>query len=789
MQRFVGLLFLVFFAFPLGLSVVGCGHGTATVYCNGEGYGITTGQVDHINLAPTLVATGISLNYGQMGPSSLSASAVDCENNPVTVTHYTYETSDMSIADINPTTGQVCAGSWNRNTGGGIANYTVCTPPASPTNHTAFITATASGGTSNPIEVYIHPAVTGIVLGNTSTSCPTDANHTAGTDPASNCSVCNPNTVGITQTAPVYTGNSCLSQTQTGQLVARVYANGTTNPADNISCQVGPISFSLQGNPSVAAVNANGFITADLPGSALVTATVANASSAVNNGYVSTCPPASIVLTPVNQTPVDGGISVALNTPQELSATVTDTQGKPITGLALTFTSTLPVNFPVTSGTVTPAFPGTATITAACQPPSCNPAPFSQIGYLGNGKPVTSNGLLVTAPGTPSDVLYMGSTNSQYIASEDFTTGQLASPVKLPYVPNSMVISQDGSTIYMGSAGGLETLATGTGAVGGPYQSIQGTVLSVAPNNEYAVITDATRNTVSLVSPSGAVTSSFNGVGTHAEWTPDSSTLYVTTPGNQLLTFSTFVGWESTTISDQTQYNDVAVTVPSYGAYFAGANTTDGRSYCATTTENTGDVPVTTNNVFTPLASVTAVATDRLAATTDGAHILGATVTTTPARLVDLNPALTTSPAQPNGPEVCTTARAGITFNTAYTTHPLTGITASAITGIVPASNSAVAFVTYTGSGGVLPLYAPATGTVTPVALSGGATSAPIAGVFSTDNTTIYAGASGDNLVHIISVTGTTGKESGTINPALPGANGGIATPNLIVSHARRATS
>ncbi len=788
MRRFVCLLVFVLCAMPLGLSMAGCSsHGVSTQYCNGDGFGPTSGQIKTITLASALTATGESLNYGQIG-AQLSATAADCFNNNVAVTRYTFATTDMTIADINPTTGSVCGGSWNRNTGGGIADYTVCTPPAATnTNHSALITASAGGAVSNAIAVYIHAPVTGVVLGVPSTNCTTD--------PATNC--CPVDTNGSTVTAPPYDVTQCLSQNQSGQLIARAYSGGFTDEAHNITCQVGTINFALQSAGNVATIGPQGVATANQPGSSLVTATVSNSSSALNSGFISTCPPASIVLTAVGANAVSTGSStssliIGLNQPQAFTATVLDTKGLPLNGTALQFNSTLPINFPTGSGTVTALFPGSATITAICQPGSCNPAPFSQIGYLGNGKPITSNGITVTAAGTVSTVLYMGSTSSQYVASEDFTTGQLAAPIKLPYTPNSMVISQDGSTIYMGSAGGMMTIATASNTLSGVFQAIQGSVLAVAPNNTDAVFTDPSRGTVSLVTSTGTVSSSFNGVGTRAQWTPDSSTLYVATTGNQLLTYSTFVGWESTTITDepssQPQYSDVAVTVPSVGAYFAGTNT-DGRSYCASTTLAANGPPPTATNTFSPLADVQTVTTDRIAATTDGKHILGATVTSTPAKLVDIAVNFPPPTQTTNNPLICTTLAGAAGFNSTFTTKSLTGFTPTAITGIIPSTNSNVAVVTYTGSGGVVPLYVPGTGAIADVALSGGATTAPVAGVFSTDNSIFYAGTSGDNVVHTIGITGTTGTDTGIITPTLPDANGNPATPNLIVQRARRSTS
>ena len=819
MRQFFAFVGLFLFAMPFGLSIAGCGKKSTVTYCSGNlESGPTTGQVQTITLASNLTVSGESLNYGQIGPG-LSATAEDCTGAAVSVSNLTYGTQDATIADINPATGSICAGTWNRNTGGGIANYTVCTPPpASNTKHTTFIYASASGATSNPVAVYIHAPVAGVVLGNPSSNCTTD--------PASNCAACNPNSVGLNvANYTPYNETSCISQNKSALLSARVY-DAQNN---NITCQVGPVAFALQGSTNVATIDAQGIATANQPGSALITATVSNSSSALNSGFISTCPPASIQLAAANQPAGATSINVALNTAQSFTATVLDTQDNPITGLSLEFNSTLPVNFPASSGAVTPAFPGTATITAVCNPGTCNPAPFSQIGYLGNGKPITSNGITVTAAGTSASVLYIASTpstatvngttvtnaGSQYIESEDFTTGQLSAPIKLPFVPNSMVISQDGTTLYLGSQQGLMTVATASNTLANTFTTVQGTVLAVSPNNAYAVITDPNRQTVSLVTSAGAVFSSFNGVGTHAEWTPDSSTLYVaaTVPASStgtgsastaqpiLLTYSTFTGWESTPL-DQA-YNDVAVTVPSIGAYFAGSPT-EGRSYCSATTvvppgtASTGATLATTTNVFSPIADSQAVLTERLNATTDGKHILGATAHTASGALAaTLQDIAVTFPqttgAPPNetpSPLVCTNpAQPGPTpFQSTVTSHPLTGITAAAVTSVVSASNSTSAFVTYTGLGSVLPLYQPAAGTLTNIPLSGSAT-APVAGVYSSDDTTFYAGTSGDNLVHIITVNGASSKDTGIITPNLQDPNGNVATPNLIAQRVRRTTS
>ncbi|QMV19131.1 hypothetical protein GOB94_10935 [Granulicella sp. 5B5] len=860
-------------ALPVGLSVVGCGHHAATVvYCNGGDSGPATGQIASISLSPTLATTGESLNYTQIG-SALSATAIDCKGASVSVSKWIYATSNMAVADINPSTGQVCAGIWNRNTGGGIQDYTVCqpyaTPPTqaptitlsvpaatgSPVNYTytaanpgalqfiggtvtsitltdsgvtttqtitsgilavqkndvvtvtytaaptinfipngslAYVTATAEGGggaTSNGIAIYVHPVVTGIVLGGATASCTTD--------PGTDC--CPNNTVGTSPSATtgVYTAGKCLSQGQTGQLVARIYANGGTSPADNVTCSVGHISYSPLSS-GIVTIDENGIATANLPGSTLITANVSNSSTATQSGFFSTCPPASITL----QTPTGAtSATVGPNNLLPLTTVVKDTNGVTLNGLSLEFQSTTPQTIPAAVGSVTPTYPGTAVLTAVCLPGSCNPAPFSQIGLFGNGQPITSNGVTITAPGTASEVIYMGSTQSQYVTPRDFTLGQISSAIKLQYVPNSMVITQDGSTIYLGSSQGLQTISTATNTIGAVNENVPGTVLAVSPDGSTVVVTDPVRQTVSLYSASSsAVISSYGGVANSARWSPDSQTVYITLQGkNQILTYSAFTNWEETTLDGKDQaYTDAAVMVPSVGAFFAGQYT-EARSYCPVGTLTGTGTPQTVVNNFAPLASESSAPTptDKLAATNDGLHIIGATASGTPT-LTDVNLSGTVNPTAPKtNPEQAACPPAGTAlptnyFPTTFTTTPLTGITATAITKVIPEANSSLAFVTYSGSSGILPEYIPSAsgaGTLVPITLGNGATaaSAPISGVFSTDGTTFYAGTSGDNQVHVFTISGTTATETSVLTPALPLATGtGTAPIDLIAQKPKK---
>ena len=802
MRRFVIVVALLLFTIPFGISINGCAKNSSIAFCNGGDSGVKVGQLVTITLQPKIF--GISLNQAEQGQTSTPTGA-DCKGTSVSVSSYTYGTTDMTIADVQPTTGRLCGGNWNRNSGGGVADYTTCMPTGK--SGIAYITATASGVSSNPLPVYIHPVVTSVVLGAPSTDCIND--------PATNCSPaatntnlpasaaisCNVATAQGCCAAPAiaavspYLATGCLSQTQTGQLAARVYAGTPANPV-NVSCQVGHLTYSAQ-TASIVSIDQNGVATAQQPGSTIIDAQVSLSGSSA--GFFSTCPPADIALSYSGSTTGSTDIVVNENNTQPITATVTDTLGNPVTGLSLEYVSTTPRTIPASAnGTVTPIFPGQASITAICQPPTCNTAPQSEIGIYGNGKPVTSKAVSVTTPGTNSEFLYIASTDSQYLVPVDFTQTTLGAPVRLPYVPNSIAISNDGTSIYLGSSTELMVLTASTSVLARQDTTVRGNVLAVSPDSGTIVISDPQRGQVYLYTSAGAITSIYGGVGTRAVWSPDSQTVYIAA-GNQILVHSTFSGWKA--IAPTTPIGtDVTVTVPAVGAYFSGPTTT-ARGYCPITTTSGTTAPPAASNQFYPPADVAATATDRVASTSDGFHILGASAATD--TLSDIEVSLASKAAgslSASGGIVCPANGSGLTFTNTIATTPLTGATPTAITGILPTTDSRVAFITYTGTGGVLPYYQPTnlspTGNTTGVGILGtyntiplsGAATAPVAGTISADNSTAYIGTAGDSLVHIIS-TGTL-TETKTIAPALPSAStsGGLAVPNLLVERPRPTT-
>jgi hypothetical protein len=403
----------------------------------------------------------------------------------------------------------------------------------------------------------------------------------------------------------------------------------------------------------------------------------------------------------------------------------------------------------------------------------------------------------VTTPGANTSQLWISSTQSRYILPIDFTNLTTPAPVRLPYAPNSMVISNDGSTIYMGTANEIMIFNATTNSLAKEDTLIAGQVLAISPDGTTVIVTDPRKQLTYLYTSAGVISSTYGGVATRAQFTQDNQTVYITmgtvdssgnvTPNNQMLVHSNFTGWNQIILGAPA--SDVAVTVPGVGAYLAGASTI-GRSYCPSTTI-VGTPPAVTSisNEYYPLADTATVPTDRVAATNDGLHIIGATVSGGPS-IVDLGFKTGGLPIS-----ACPTIVAPnyFTLNRATSNSIALGVTANSITGVIPTSDSGTAFVTYTGAGS-LPAYTPATGILSQVALTGGAT-APVAGTISSDDTTVFVGTSGDNQVHLINRSTLKDDSTKTINPKLPQFLNGtdnpavFVTPNLLVQNPRKATS
>jgi hypothetical protein len=812
MRRFLTLVCLLCLAIPAGISISSCSRNPGANYCNGLGYGMKITDLASIQLVP--VTTGISMAYGQTRQIS-TPTGQNCKGTSASASSYTYGTNNNQLVDISPG-GNICAGTWNRNSGGGIADYTICNPP-NPLPSTgglpygiAYITASAESVTSNPVEIFVHAMVTSVSL--VTESSPTSINTqqcfsqgAQATIDAQACFVSNGTQYELCAPTSVTSNYACPGGLPPG-----------VTSVPNCTAAVGSLSYSV-GNPTVAIVTTNtktnqATITAQQPGTSPITASVAGTSSSA--GYFSTCPPASISVTLANGSTAG---TITQGVTQNLTTSITDTQGNHITGLALTYQSTDPIDISASgTGGITTSFPGVASVYAVCQPPSCNSGPINEIGVFGTGLPVSSNAVTITTPGTASDYVWFAAPGqSQDVVSVDLLTAAVGSTVRLPYVPNSMVMDRMGNNIYFGSSHELMAISTANNSITTQTTAAPGVVLAVSPDDSTLIINDQARQLFYLYNVSAKDYTSFGGMGTAAAWTPDSHTLYIVDSANQgaphtdaLYVYSQNTGWTTfcTVYNALTCPNpfmgaqSLAITIPSVGAFFSGSPTV-AHTWCPT-----GTVGNYASMSFYPQGpspdNTVAAQTDVLAATTDGQHILGASTSGSSITLSDIGvtiPALNCLPPEyigtppvlnPNYPLLLGDTLSPLVLQTTLTQPQAITASAATMNQVVPSPASNLAFLTYTPpttgatTGVNLPFYIPGAGSLSYVTFKGSlaaSITAPVAGAFTPDNALFFVSTVGDNMIHYISVplvtTNPANADTQQISPNLPActsiANGG----------------
>ena len=779
MRRYLTLVFMLFLAIPAGISFSGCTRNPAGNYCNGLGYGVKDTDVYSIDLEPK--TTGISVAFGQEFQIS-APTAHTCKGTTANTSKFNYGTTNNQLVDISPT-GKICAGTWNRNSGGGIPDFTICNfPNPLPSTSglpyaTAYVSASANSVTSNPVQVFVHAAVSSVALAlsgtqqcysqGTSTQLDSEACYASN---GTQYEFCAPSTV---------THYSCPGGLAPGVSSVPVCANS-----------VGSLSYSV-GTAAIATLNAaTNVITAAQPGTTAITASLAGSGSSA--GYFSTCPPKSIAVT-LNGTT---NATVTQGVQQNLVTTVLDTRGNQITGLTLDYQSTNPMDISVNStGAVVPSFPGAASVYAICQPGSCNPSPINQVGQYGTGLSISSNAVNITTPGTASTYVWFGAPGqSQYFVPYDLVGNSLGSTVRLPYVPNSMVMDRLGSTIYFGSSHALMIFSTASNVqISAPNTSFPGVVLAVSPDNKQVLINDQVRRVFYLYNTSGSTAAAqFTGVGNAAMWTPDAKTLYVTDSASlgpnhsdTLYVYNANTGWTTYDLSSSGGAKNLTLTIPSVGAYLSG-NPTVAHTWCPS-----GIASNYSSIVFYPQGDSVPAETDVLASTTDGAHVLGGAIVGGGVELSDIGVSIPFVPTQGtatggstgvvNLPLPC--PQQGQQLNPLLLTHTLNqvsvnGINATALNEIVTSPATNLAFITYDGAtpGAKLPYYLPAAGgaagTLNYLSLTGGnAITAPIAGAFSLDNQFFFVSTAGDDLIHFVKTS--TLQDVQQLNPGLPACTPG----------------
>ncbi|MDP9268714.1 MAG: Ig-like domain-containing protein, partial [Acidobacteriota bacterium] len=690
-------------------ALFGCGGGSSST---------TLGPVATVEMLPA----NASLDIG--GTLGLSVTLKDAAGHQLLTPTVTFSSSNPLVQVAN--NGLLCAGTWDS-----LTTPIVCGPPF-PAVGTAQVTATAGGVTGAPLTVFVHQHVDSITL--------TPAN------PA------------------------CVTQGATVQYTATAFHGAT-----DISSTVGGFNFNV-GNVSVATINTadqptgqpNNQITAKAAGSGL-TNVVANSSGTTSLGAsFTTCGPATITLHVTGLT--DTTFSIAAAATKQLVADVVDTTGATITGLTLTYGSSSPAATVSAAGLVSGLAPGQATISASCTPPVCN---------AGVNTTVYSNPVVVTVTGTAAATkVFVTSTHfdaptpnaNPVVIPITTDTNTAGTAIAIPDItinnvatksfPNSMLVTQGGSKVYIGSSNGMAILDTATNTITGTITSTPGRVVSISPNAAKVVIADTVNSKTYIYDTQSQAfeTLPITGV-TAVGWTPDGFKAY-------LVAGTTLYQYATGQISLRTiPIGDTGVSVDVFpGGRFAYLATASGnlgaRATCRNDSTYAPEATLTTDGGLQFVRGVTLVS--GLAAVPKMLDVGGVSMTVdtptigAPAATTDCPPSIAIGPASANW--------GGF------------GIAAFAPRQLITLSNGTQAYVT---SDQAVLLGYDVVGNTTFTVPVGGVSQ--FTGGALPDSSKVYVGAS-DGAVHVIDTA--TRLQTATVPINFTGATacaGAVCAPDLVV--------
>ncbi len=600
-------VFLILLAITLVIALTGClGSNTANS---------GVGGVRSVSLSPS---GNLSLEVG--GTLGFSASATDANGHAIIGANIQLIVSSPPGSTSPPplsltSNGSACAGTWD-------ASQALCSA-GSP--GIAIVTAVANGIRSPQTTVYVHEHIASLQISQAQTL------------------------------PPVY---DCFSQGQTWLYQGRAYdINGV-----EITDTVGQLTWDAT-NTGVLNTNTNPSlptplplnqvqITASTPG---ITQLFANVSGTTSNPIpITTCLVQSVRLqasgTTASLVNVNSGGAV------QLQATAVDSLGFTLTKPPLTWISSNPEVVSFTSLTTTTgansatarANEGSADISAACVPPTCNvgvlpnitiptitppyavqdPSAvpfyvFASDGLLSPLDPLPGYGTISVVVTNPSPPTYTGwvatdqcggATNgctSVMFAATPTTSGgtnPIGTTVTLPRTPNAMMFNHQGR-IYLGSIQGLmyydaggSASVTMVSAASTPCDvALCGTVLAISNDGKQVIVSDGTLPTAPQVyiynasSSSATVTdlalpSCTTGdpqdcVASAAAFSPDESKIFILTNAGTMYVYSTVSALASVPLPTSATFG-TSVAFPPDGsfAYVAGATDSVG------STGNTGSV-------------------------------------------------------------------------------------------------------------------------------------------------------------------------------------------------------
>ena len=238
-------------------------------------------------------------------------------------------------------------------------------------------------------------------------------------------------------------------------------------------------------------------ITAEQPGTTVITASVAGGSSSA--GYFSTCPPQVDQRHPGER---QNSGTVTQGVTQNLTTTVLDTNGNPITGLTLDYQSTDPIDITAAAPEPSrPTFPAwlrsmpSASRPLAIRLPSirsASTAPDCPFPPTRSTSPSRHRQRLRLVRGSrPVAVRRSGRVADRHGGLD----GASAICAELD------VMDRLGTNLYFGSPHELMVYSTASNAVTKQDTSVPGVVLAVSPNNSELLINDQVRQVFYLYTP------------------------------------------------------------------------------------------------------------------------------------------------------------------------------------------------------------------------------------------------------------------------------------------------
>jgi uncharacterized protein YjdB len=374
--------------------VTGVAPGEATITAASEG---RSGTSRITVLAPPppqpapVASVTVSPPSGEVQVGStlqLTATPRDAAGNPLTGRTVTWASSNPGVAtvDANGRVTGVAAGqatiTATSEGRGGSSVITVPTPPPPTPEPVASVTVSPPSGqvqVGATLQLTATPRnAAGNPLSGRTVTWTSSAPGVATVDANGTVTGVAPGTATITATSEGRTGTSTVTvvapppapvasvtvtpPTAQVQVGGSVQLTATPRDAGGTPLTGRTVTWSSSA-PLVASVDANGRVTALLPGTATITAT-SEGRSGTSTVTVTALPPApvaSVSVTPPTAEVQTGGTV-------QLTATPRDALGNPLAGRAVTWTSSNPAVATVNaSGLVTAVSPGTATITATSE--------------------------------------------------------------------------------------------------------------------------------------------------------------------------------------------------------------------------------------------------------------------------------------------------------------------------------------------------------------------------------------------------------------------------------------